>query len=485
MERHMRLRLIRKLLGLFLLLYSCTLLPPILIALLRADGELLHFVYSLAVTVSTGLFFWWPVRQLEVDLKKRDGFVVVAMFWVVLGLLGALPFLFGVHLSLTDAFFEAISAFSTTGATVMTGLDHMAPSILFYRQQLQWFGGMGVVVLAVAILPMLGIGGMQLYRAETPGPFKEEKISPRITQCARSFWLIYAGLTLICGFAYWLAGMSLFDAVAHSLSTISTGGFSTHDASLAYFRSPAIEAIAILFMVLGGINFSVHFLALVAGRPMAYLTDLEVRTYLIVLLVVSLLIALTLYLSHYHADMPSSLRYGLFQTVSMMTSTGFVTEDFSHWPDFIPLLLFFVGFIGGCAGSTAGGMKVIRLIIIFKQSGLNILQLIHPHMVRPLKLSGRVVPAQVTDAVWGYFALYVATFVVIMLLLMADGMDQVTAFSAVATSMNNLGPGLGDVSANFQQVSAEGKWLLAFAMLLGRLEIFTVLVLLTPDFWRR
>ncbi len=480
----MHLRLIQKLLGLFLLLYSATLLPPLLISLLRADGEILHFLYSLGVTVSTGLLFWWPVRRLQVELRKRDGFVVVAMFWVVLGLLGALPFLFGAHLSMTDAFFEAISAFSTTGATVMTGLDDMPPSILFYRQQLQWFGGMGVVVLAVAILPMLGIGGMQLYRAETPGPFKSDKIAPRITQCARSFWFIYSGLTLLCGLGYWLAGMSLFDAVAHSLSTISTGGFSTHDASLAYFDSPAIEAIAILFMTLGGINFSVHFLALVAGRPLAYVHDLEVRSYLIILVVVSLLITVALYYSHYHADISSSLRYGLFQTVSVMTSTGFVTEDFSRWPGFITLLLFFSSFIGGCAGSTAGGMKVIRLLIIFKQSWLNLQQLIHPHSVRSLKLAGRVLPSRISDAVWGYFALYVATFAVIMLLLMADGMDQVTAFSAVTTSMNNLGPGLGAVAVNFQDVSTGSKWLLAFAMLLGRLEIFTVLVLLTPEFWR-
>jgi len=480
----MQLRLIQKLLGLFLLLYSATLLPPLLLSLLYADGEILHFLYSLGVTVFTGLLLWWPVRRLRVELRKRDGFVIVAMFWVVLGLLGALPFLFSAHLSLTDAFFEAISAFSTTGATVMTGLDHMPPSILFYRQQLQWFGGMGVVVLAVAILPMLGIGGLQLYRAETPGPFKSDKIAPRITQCARSFWFIYAGLTLLCALGYWLAGMSLFDAVAHSLSTISTGGFSTHDASLAYFDSPAVEAIAILFMILGGINFSVHFLALVGGHPLAYLHDLEVRTYLIILAVVGLLIALALYHSHYHADMLSSLRFGLFQTVSVMTSTGFVTEDFSRWPGFITMLLFFSSFIGGCAGSTAGGMKVIRLIIIFKQSWLDILQLIHPHGVRPLKISGRVLPERVGDAVWGYFALYVATFVVIMLLLMADGMDQVTAFSAVTTSMNNLGPGLGAVAVNFQDVSETSKWLLAFAMLLGRLEIFTVLVLLTPEFWR-
>ncbi|HEB57890.1 MAG TPA: potassium transporter [Gammaproteobacteria bacterium] len=480
-----RLRLIQNLLGLFLLLYSLTLLPPLLVSLLYDDHEAGPFLLSLAITVSLGALMWWPVRTFRREMKTRDGFIVVGLFWLSLGLLSSLPFHFGSHMDMSNAVFEAVSAFTTTGATVLTGLDHMPPSILFYRQQLQWLGGMGVIVLTVAILPMLGVGGMQLYRAETPGPFKDEKIAPRIAHAARSFWMIYSALTLVCALAYWLAGMSLFDAIAHSLSTISTGGFSTHDASLAWFDSPLIEGIAIVFMLLGGINFSIHFIALIQRQPGAYLRDIEVRTYMVYVLLATLLIAGELFRTHYHDDFGTALRYSLFQTTSVITSTGFVTEDFSHWPDFVPVLLFMLSFVGGCGGSTAGGMKVIRFIIMLKQSPRLILQLIHPVLVRPLKLGNRVVPVRVVEAVWGYFSLYVATFVVIMLALMATGLDQVTAFSAVASSMNNLGPGLGEVAANFQGISDTAKWLLALAMLMGRLEIFTVLVLLTPAFWRK
>lgn len=481
----MRILLIQKILGLFLILYSVTLIPPIIISLLYQDGEILHFLLSTGLTLLAGLILWLPVRNHHMNIQNRDGFIIVAMFWVVLGLLSALPFLFGTHLNITDAFFESVSAFTTTGATVITGLDNMPPSILFYRQQLQWFGGMGVIVLAIAILPMLGIGGMQLYRAETPGPFKDEKIAPRIAHCARSFWMIYTVLTLSCAAAYWIAGMSLFDALAHSLTTISTGGFSTHDASLAYFDSPAIDMIAVVFMILGGTNFSIHFYALLRGRPLMYWRDIEVRMYLILLVFFSLLAAAELFRTHYHNDIFSALRFSLFQTVSVMTTTGYVTEDFSVWPDFIPSLLFFISFIGGCAGSTAGGIKVIRFIIMFKQSGRDLNQLLHPAMEKPLKIAGRVLPERIIDAVWGYFSLYVASFALIMLLLMADGMDQITAFSAVTTSINNLGPGLGAVASNFKSVTPEGKWILAFAMLLGRLEVFTLLVFFAPSFWRK
>ncbi len=480
-----RLRFVQKLLGLFLALYSLTLLPPLLISLFYRDHEATPFLLSIGVTVLLGLALWWPARQVRRELKTRDGFIVVGLFWIGLGMLSSLPFHFGAHMDFTNSVFEAVSAFTTTGATVLTGLDDMPPSLLFYRQQLQWLGGMGVIVLTVAILPMLGVGGMQLYKAETPGPFKDEKILPRIGHAARSFWLIYCGLTAACALAYWVAGMGLFDAVAHSLSTVSTGGFSTHDASLAWFHSPAIEAVAIVFMLLGGINFSIHFLALTQRRPDAYLGDVEVRTYLLYILLATLIIAAELYRTHYHDDVGSALRYSLFQTASVVTSTGFVTEDFSLWPDFVPVLLFLLGFVGGCAGSTAGGMKVIRFILMFKQGPRMVLRLVHPRLVRPTKLGRRVVPERVIDAVWGYFALYLATFVVIMLALMATGLDQVTAFSAVATSMNNLGPGLGKVASNFQGISDAAKWLLALAMLMGRLEIFTLLVLLTPAFWRK
>ncbi len=479
-----RLKLLQKLLGLFLLLYSLTLLPPLLLALHTRDGGELPLLYSLLVTAGAGLSMWYPLRRYQRELKTRDGFLIVGVFWFALGLLSSLPFQFGPGVSLTDAFFESVSAFTTTGATVLTGLDSMPHSILLYRQQLQWLGGMGVIVLTVAILPMLGIGGMQLYKAETPGPFKEEKIAPRITHAARSFWLIYSGLTLACAIGYWAAGMSLFDAVAHSFSTLSTGGFSTHDASLGWFHSPAVEAVAIVFMLLGGVNFSIHYLAIVHRQPLAYFRDREVRVYFAYVAIASLLIAAELFRTHYHDDFGSALRYSLFHTASVVTSTGYVTEDFAHWPDFVPVLLFFLSFVGGCGGSTAGGMKVIRFILMFKQSPRLLLQLLHPKLVRPLKLGNRVIPERVVEAVWGFFSVYIATFAVFMLLLMATGLDQVSAFSAVATSMNNFGPGLGEVAVNFQNISDTAKWLLALAMLMGRLEIFTVLVLLTPEFWR-
>lgn len=482
----MRLQLIQKILGLFLFLYGLTLLPEIAISYHYDDHEVLPFSDSLLLCVVAGLILWLPVRNKHFDIRRNEGFLIVAVFWVGMSFISALPLILGPHLSVPDAFFESVSAFTTTGATVMSGLDDKPPSILFYRQQLQWLGGMGVIVLAIAILPMLGIGGMQLYRAETPGPFKDEKIAPRIATCARSFWLLYIALTVVCAAAYWLAGMTGFDAVAHSMSTVSTGGFSTHDASMAYFNSPAIEAVCIIFMLLGGINFGVHYMALVNRRFASYWRDIEVRSYLIFIVVCAALVSLALGLTEHQPDgVLTSIRYGLFETVTVITSTGFGIENFAYWPSFLAMLLICASFVGGCAGSTAGGMKVIRFLVMFKQSGLEMDKMIHTTIVRPLKLQGRVLSQRIIQSVWGYFALYLATFVLILLLLIADGMDQVTAFSAVATSMNNLGPGLGDVANNFADVSTTGKWLLAFAMILGRLEIFTVLVLFSPAFWRK
>jgi len=481
----MQLALIQRILGLFLILFSVTLIPPIGVSIGYHDGELKHFVASMALTLIVGLVLWLPVKSYRRELRTRDGFFVVAMFWVVFCGLSALPLLFGPHLSYTDAFFEAVSGFTTTGATVITGLDKLPPSILYYRQQIQWLGGMGIIVLAVAILPMLGVGGMQLYRAETPGPMKDEKLTPRITHSARTFWLIYAGLTAACAIGYWAAGMSWFDAIGHSFSTLSSGGFSTHDASMGYFHNANIDAIADVFMLLGAMNFSVHYLALRGRSPLAYWRDSEVRTFVLVVGVVTAVIMVELMLKHRHEDPLEALRYSAFQTISVITSTGFTTEDFSKWPAFVPVLLLISSFMGGCAGSTAGGMKVIRMLIIFKQWGRDLVRLVHPTMVRPLKVGGRVVPERIIDAVWGFFAIYIGIYVLFMLALMAGGMDQVTAFSAVATCMNNMGPGLGGVSANFQSVSPWAKWLLSAAMLMGRLEIFTLLVLISPSFWRR
>lgn len=480
----MRSITIRSVLGVFLIIYSAALLPPIAVSIYYNEHEAGHFSEVLLITFSLGLASWLSARGKLVDLRRREGFLIVALFWVVMSLLSALPFIFGNILGFTDAVFEAASAFTTTGATVLTGLDHLPRSLLFYRQELQWLGGMGIIVLAVAILPILGIGGMALYKAETPGPMKEEKLTPRITHSARTFWGLYLGLTIACGVGYWLAGMTPFDALAHSLSTVSTGGFSTHDASMGYFQSASIEAVADLFMLLGGINFSIHFLAWRTRSLRGYFKDNEVIVYFSLVFFISMLIALVLDENMVYSGL-QGIRHSVFQVISIMTSTGFTSQDFSVWPTFIPVLLFFISFIGGCSSSTAGGMKVMRIIIIAKQGLENIKKLIHPNLVSTVKINGIALADHTKHAVWGFFALYIVTFVFYMLALMADGMDQVTAFSAVATTLNNTGPGLGLITSNFQGVDDFGKWLLTSAMLMGRLEIFTLLVLLTPAYWKR
>jgi trk system potassium uptake protein TrkH len=432
-----------------------------------------------------GLSLWSFGKKAGNRVSNRDGFLIVTIFWVLLSALGAWPLVLSAKLSLVDALFESASGFTTTGATVMTGLDQMPKSVLFYRQQLQWMGGMGLIVLGIAVLPMLGIGGMQLYRAEAPGPMKEDKLTPRLANTARALWIIYVGLTLICALSFWMAGMTPFDAIAHSLSTLSTGGFSTHDQSIAYFNSPAIEAVAIVFMLLAAINFSIHFIAWHMRDPLAYLKDVEVRSFLIFVLGVVLLVSLILRWEGSYEQLPPSLRDATFEVVSVVTSTGFGTVDFSHWPDFLPFLMILISFVGGCGGSTAGGIKVMRMLLLVQQGVHEVLRLIHPHAILLVRVGNRIIQPRMMQAVWGFFAVYVSTFSILMLLMMHAGLDQVSAFSAVATSMNNLGPGLGEVAYNFQSVSDFGKMIAVVAMLLGRLEIFTILVLLSPDFWKR
>ncbi len=469
------------------MLFSITSLPPLLIDLWFQEGTAMAFSYSLASLLGLGFLLWLPVKNEKKDLRLRDGFVVVVMFWFVLGASGAVPLILSEQLDieLVDAVFESVSALTTTGATVLIGLDDLPHSILFYRQQLQWLGGMGIIVLAVAILPMLGIGGMQLYRAETPGPVKDNKLTPRITETAKALWYIYLGLTVSCAVAYWLAGMTAFDAVAHSFSTVAIGGFSTHDASIGYFDSPLIEMIAVVFMLMGGVNFALHFVAFRRWSLKTYSADAEFRAYLVVLTTVSLICVFYLYFTHTLGDLGSSLRQGLFHAVSIGTTTGYATSEFYLWPGFLPVLLLFTSFIGGCAGSTGGGMKVIRVLLLLKQGMREIVRLIHPNAKVVVKIGKTPVSDHIIDAVWGFFAAYVAVFVVMMLLLMASGLDQVTSFSAVAATINNLGPGLGDVGANYSSINDFSKWVLSVSMLLGRLEIFTLLLLFTPAFWRK
>jgi len=483
----MNLAVVQRILGLLLMIFSVTMLPPVAVSLYFDDGNWDPFLDAFMVLLAAGAVIWWPARRNHRDLRLRDGFLVVALFWVVLGIAGAAPLVLSDRpdITVTDAVFEAVSGFTTTGATVLTGLDSLPQSVLYYRQQIQWFGGIGMVVLAVALLPMLGVGGMQLLKAETPGPVKDAKLTPRITETAKALWLIYLAITVACALAFWAAGMSLFDAIGHSFSTVSTGGYSTHDASLAYFNSTPIEMIAVLFMFLGGVNFSLHFTAWRHRRLGDYWRDPEWRVYAGILLVCICLYASTLWLSGYKGAPGEALRVSLVQAVSVQTSTGFTTDNFALWPGALPLILVLSMFIGGCAGSTAGGMKVVRWLMIWKQGSREVFKLVHPSAEMPVKLGSKALEWRVIDGIWGFFAVYVVSFGVLMVLFMATGADQVTAFSAIATCMNNVGPGLGDVAANFTTISVPGKWISILAMLLGRLEVFPLLVLITPTFWRK
>jgi trk system potassium uptake protein TrkH len=481
------LSVVQRILGVLLLLFSLTMLPPLGVSLYYSDGNWSSFAESFVGLLLVGSGVWWPVRAHTRDLRVRDGFLVVSLFWVVLGLAGATPFVLASRpdLSLTDAVFEAVSGFTTTGATVLIGLDSMPPSLLYYRQQIQWFGGLGMVVLAVALLPMLKIGGMQLLRAETPGPIKDAKLTPRITETAKILWLVYLLMTMACAACYWLAGMSVFDAVTHSFSTLSTGGFSTHDPSFGFFDSAVIEAIAILFMFLGGVNFSLHYLVWQRRSIGEYFRDAECKAFVGVLASLIFIYTVALWLADTKPDLTSALRASAFQVVSLQTSTGFISEDFTLWPAAIPVLLILFSFLGGCAGSTAGGMKIIRWVLLWKQGKREITKLLHPAAVLPVKLGGKPVSVRVVEAVWGFFAVYVLSFGALMVALLLAGEDQVTAFSAIATCMNNMGPGLGAVSANFATVTPAGKWVCIVAMLLGRLEVFPLLVLVAPSYWRQ
>jgi len=468
------------------MIISISMFPPVLVSLWYDDGATTPFIIAFFTTLIAGLIMWWPVKGFQKEMRTRDGFIIVAMFWLVLGLSGSLPLMLSAapHLTMTDAIFESISGLTTTGATVITGLDELPRSILYYRHQLQWLGGMGIIVLAVAVLPMLGIGGMQLYRAETPGPMKDNKLTPRIAETAKALWYIYLGLTMACASAYWAAGMSAFDAICHSFSTVAIGGFSTHDESIGYFNSALIESVAIVFMLLAGVNFSLHFLSWRNFSISPYFADAEFKAYFKVLSIVGLISMMYLYITGTF-EAGGAIHNGLFQAVSIGTTTGFTTAEYHNWPGFLPALLLLTSFIGGCAGSTGGGMKVIRVLLLVRQGMREVIRLIHPNALVPVKIGGNVLEERVVDAVWGFFSLYVGSFIVMALLLAASGLDLITAFSAVAACMNNLGPGLGDVGSHYGDINDPAKWILCFAMILGRLEIFTVLVLLTPAFWKK
>ena len=471
--------------GLLCMFFSISVIPAIFVSWFYGDGEFMDLTESFVLMLGIGVLLWLLTRGVQISLRGRDGFLVVTLFWLLLGVMGAFPFVLALDVSWVDALFESVSGLTTTGATVFSNLDSMQPSILFYRQELQWFGGMGLIVLAVSVLPMLGIGGMSLYRAETPGPMKEDKIMPRLYKGSRILWLIYVGITVGCGLAYWLAGMTVFDAISHSLTTVSTGGFSTHDASLGYYNSQVIDNIAVLFMLLGAINFSVHYTAIHNRNLKPYLQDSEVRIFLLFIAAAAIFIALTLWLSGHKDHLSDSLQIGVFEVVSIITTTGFGIDDFSLWPFFLPFLLIMISFVGGCGGSTAGGVKVMRVHILIRLGYREILRLVHQKGIFAVRIGGKPVPDKTLQSILGFFSVYVASFVTLMLLLLgATGVDQVTAFSAIATCINNTGPGLREVALSFSSLNDQGKMISVAAMLLGRLEVFSVLVLFHPEFWR-
>ena len=475
---------VQRVVGLLLMFLGIGFLPPMVFAIANADGAAGAFLTSAILVSLAGLLLYLPVRNNFRELRVADGFLVVVACWAAVSLAGAVPFVLVLDVSLADAVFESTSGITTTGATVFSGLDDMPISIRWYRQQLHWMGGLGIIVLAVAILPMLKVGGMEIYRAEVTGPVKENRLTPRIAETAKALWLIYIGLTVICARALWAAGMSLFDAVTHSFSTIATAGFSTYDASIGHFDSALIEVLLIGFMFIAGINFALHFLALRRASAQSYLNDPELRLFCILLVAISGLITLLLWQQNVYGDFWQSLRYATFQAVSYTTTTGFGTADVYLWPGTLPLLMILISGLGGCAGSTTGGFKIVRVYLVSKQGLRELRRLIHPRSVVPLKLGGRTLNEDVANAVWGFVSLYIACIVILTLIVSSLERDLVTSVSVVFSAMNNLGPALGEAGPNWGGLTQATKWLMSFAMLLGRLEIFTVLVLLTPTYWK-
>lgn len=480
-------RMIAKVLGIITMIFGLSLWLPLGVAWLYQDGEALHFFWSSLFMTTLGLLLWLPNARHQAHLQRRDGFLIVSLIWCLLSGLASLPLLwidFGVQeLSFWQRLFEATSGLTTTGATVIVGLDDLPKSILWYRQQLQWLGGMGIVVLAVAILPILRIGGMQLMRAEMSKTVKDVHLTPRISEAAQSLWFIYFGLTLACALAYKLAGMTWFDAIAHAFSTVSTAGFSTHDASLGHFNNHWIYAIASFFMLLGALNFTLHFQFLRQRRLSVYSQNSETLGYLLLIAILILLISLAI-LPHFTHNFWQALSHGSVQTISFLTTSGFTTDSYWLWPIFVPVLLIFISFIGGCSGSTSGGIKFVRVLLLVKQ-GLNEMRLlVHPNARNAIKMNQQIIDPQALGAVWGFFAAYVLIFFIFMLLLMALGLDQVTAFSAVAATLNNLGPGLGEAAGTFQFLNDWHIGILSLAMIMGRLELFTLLILFSPYFWK-
>ena len=471
-------------LGQLLTLFSISMLMPLLMSWFMQDGASNAFAIAFGITACSGLVLWMIFASAPRQLSGRDGLLLTVLFWIILSLFGAIPFYIADNLlSIHDAVFESFSGFTTTGATVIDHIDSLPASIKLYRQMLQWLGGMGIVVLAVAILPLLGVNSILLYRAESPGPNKDARIAPRIAQTARILWLIYLGFTLTCALAYWLAGMTPFDAIGHSFSTVAIGGFSTHDASFAHFDNLAIELVGVVFMLLSVINYSLHYTVWIGRKPKNYWQDDEVRFLLLTLGALVVFSSLVLIATDEY-EPAAALRAALFNVISVTTTTGFATEHFAGWPLALPTLLVIMSCIGGCAGSTCGGIKAIRLLLLAKLTSRELKRLVHPNGVFAIRLGANPVLLRSIEGVWAFFVAYAVLFALLVLALEMMGVDFDTAWSATMATLNNLGPGLGGVASNYLDLPDGAKWVLCLSMLLGRLEIFTLLVFISPLMWR-
>lgn len=475
-------------LGLMMAFFAVTYVVPIVCSIIVQDGIAIDFLIAALLNVAIGLTIALITRRYKRELKPRDGFLLVTLAWVLMSLSAALPLLLALpNLSITDAIFESVSGLTTTGSTVLTGLDHLPPSINLWRHSLHWFGGIGIIVLAVAVLPLLGVGGMALYRAETPGAIKDEKLTPRITQTAKALWITYAGITVIGVIALRLAGMGWFDAICHAFSAIALGGFSTRDGSIGAFDSLAIELVLIGLMLIASLSFARHFTAIRQRSFAPYRQDAEGRVILLLLGASVLAITAFLVISGVFSSWGDALRHAAFNVVSVATTTGFATDNYDAWPIFVPVWMLFLSCFICSTGSTGGGIKMFRTLLLIAQAGREMKQLVHPSAVLPVRIGGQVVPERIAASVLAFIFLYFQTIAVLTFAMLLTGLELDTAFSSVLASMNNLGPGIGQTgpAGTYQGLTDLQTWICTLAMLLGRLEIFSVLVLFTAAFWRK
>ncbi|SLM29334.1 Trk system potassium uptake protein trkH [Desulfamplus magnetovallimortis] len=482
----MRWQYVSKIIGILVVFLGFSMIFPLLCSMIYKDNSHIAILVSMVITIFFGGIFYLVAKRTTIEyISQREGMAIVALSWTIIGLFGGLPFYFGgAGSGFTDAFFESVSGFTTTGSSILTNIEGVSPSLLFWRSLIQWLGGMGIIVLSLAILPFLGVGGMQLFKAEVPSPVPD-KLTPRLTDSAKILWYVYILISALEVILLLFGGMNFYDALCHTLTTMPTGGFSTKNASVAHYSSAYIDYVIVIFMLLAGINFSLHY-QMLRGKTLIFWRDSECRFFMFLCLGFTFLIAFDIYGSVYDT-IGKAFQYASFQVVSLVTTTGYATADYEKWPGLSQVLLFLCMFIGASAGSTGGGMKCARIMVAFKYCYREIFTLIHPSSVSQVKMNGAVIPNHVLRSIMGFLALYIGIFVICSIAVAAMGVDMVTAFSSVAACIGNIGPGFGDVGPvdNFAIMPCAAKWLLAWCMLLGRLEIYTVIIMFVPEFWKK